>query len=53
MEEGLPKVPKLDLAQYKYVLTREATTPNPNNAATQSVKEKLLAGIVLDSKLLF
>lgn len=49
MEEGLAKVPKLDLAQFKYVLTKEATTPNPNKAATESVKEKLHAGIVLDN----
>jgi 26S proteasome regulatory subunit N7 len=49
MEEGLAKVPKLDLAQYKYVLIQEATNPNPNKAATQSVKEKLLAGIVADN----
>ena len=49
MEEGLAKVPKLDLAQHKYVLTKEATSPNPNKAATQSVKEKLMAGIILDS----
>ncbi len=51
MEEGLAKVPKLDLAQYKYALTQEVTHPNPNKAATQSVKDKLLAGIVADSKL--
>lgn len=49
MEEGLAKVPKLDLAQHKYVLTKEATSPNPNKAATQSVKEKLMAGIILDN----
>lgn len=49
MEEGLAKVPKLDLAQYKYVLTQEITHPNPNKAATQSVKEKLLAGIIADN----
>jgi len=36
MEEGLAKVPKLDLAQYKYALTQEVTHPNPNKAATQS-----------------
>lgn len=49
MEEGLAKVPKLDLAQYKYALTQEVTHPNPNKAATQSVKDKLLAGIVADN----
>lgn len=49
MEEGLAKVPKLDLAQYKYVLTQEITHPNPNKAATQSVKEKLQAGIIADN----
>jgi len=32
-------------------LTQEVTHPNPNKAATQSVKDKLLAGIVADSKL--
>lgn len=49
MEEGLAKVPKLELAQYKYVLSKEATSPNPNKAATESVKEKLMAGIIVDN----
>lgn len=50
MEEGLAKVPKMELAQYKYVLSREATSPNPNKANTESVKSKLMAGIIVDSK---
>ncbi len=50
MEEGLAKVPRLDLAQYKYVLIQETIHPNPNKAATESLKEKLMSGIVADSK---
>lgn len=50
MEEGLAKVPKLDLAQHKFVLTKETTSPTPNASVIQSTKEKILAGISLDSK---
>lgn len=52
MEEGLAKVPKLDLAQHKFVLTKESTSPSPNASVIKSIKEKLLAGISLDSKLI-
>ena len=56
MEEGLPKVPKLELAQLKFVLSKEApVVGTPGKAPTQAKtasqnKDKLLAGIILDSK---
>ena len=49
MEEGLAKVPKLELAQYKYVLSREATSANPSKSGNESVREKLMAGIIVDN----
>lgn len=51
MEEGLPKVPKLELAQLKFVLNKETTSAKPNQILAASIKEKLLEGIVLDSNL--
>lgn len=48
MEEGLPKVPKLELAQFKFVLSKEtALTKNSNS---EKIKENLLSEIVKDSK---
>lgn len=44
MEEGLPKVPKLELAQLKYLLLND-----PANLSTN--KAKLMNGIIEDSKL--
>jgi len=49
MEEGLPKVPKLELAQFKFVLSKEAQAAKPNKSVLTSVKEKLLEGIVKDN----
>jgi len=49
MEEGLPKVPKLELAQLKFVLNKETTSAKPNQILAASIKEKLLEGIVLDN----
>jgi hypothetical protein len=42
MEEGLPKIPKLELAQFKFLLLNKC-----NNA--EATKQKLLDGIVEDS----
>jgi hypothetical protein len=53
MEEGLPKVPKLELAQLKFYISKEMVSAKPNKATIASAKEKLLAGIVLDSKNIF
>ena len=53
MEEGLPKVPKLELAQLKFYLSKEMASSKPNKTTIASAKEKLLAGIVLDSRLFF
>jgi len=49
MEEGLPKVPKLELAQLKFYLSKEMASSKPNKTTIASAKEKLLAGIVLDN----
>lgn len=54
MEEGLPKIPKLELAQIKFTLLQE-TTASKNNTKTSlannitQMREKLLAEIVKDS----
>ncbi len=42
MEEGLPKVPKLELTQLKFLLQK-----NPKNAS--EIKQKLMNGITADS----
>jgi hypothetical protein len=42
MEEGLPKVPKLELTQLKFMLQK-----NPKNA--NDIKQKLMNGIIADS----
>lgn len=47
MEEGLPKIPKLELAQQKFAFKQETALANANKAA--SIKEKLLAEIVQDN----
>lgn len=49
MEEGLPKVPKLELAQLKFYISKEMISSKPNKTTIASAKEKLLAGIVLDN----
>lgn len=54
MEEGLPKVPKLELAQLKFNLSKEAPAVGgtPSKVPSQAknlTKDKLLAGIILDS----
>ena len=48
MEEGLPKVPKLELAQIKFVLSKE--TPAAKNKNSEKMKENLLSEIIKDSK---
>lgn len=52
MEEGLPKVPKLELAQLKFVLMQEQNTKTalikPTNRA--SLKETILKEIEADSQ---
>ena len=53
MEEGLPKVPKLELAQLKFYISKEMISSKPNKTTIASAKEKLLAGIVLDSKITY
>ena len=53
MDEGLPKVPKLELAQLKFVLTNELKSKSSVSNANNLLKDKLLAGIVLDSKTTF
>ena len=45
MEEGLPKVPKLELAQLKFLLSKDAKTTK--NA--EKIRENLLAEIIKDS----
>jgi hypothetical protein len=50
MEEGLPKVPKLELAQFKFVLSKEATLSKTNNKNSEKIKEDLLSEIIKDSK---
>ena len=52
MEEGLAKVPKLELAQFKFVISKEISSTSPNRILIEQVKEKLLAGIKLDSEYL-
>lgn len=48
MEEGLPKIPKLDLAQHKFLLMQDLSGKNPQpNRAT--IKETLLKEIVAES----
>ena len=53
MEEGLPKVPKLELAQMKFVLTKESNqaTKSLNRSASSlaAIKENLLSEIIKDS----
>lgn len=57
MEEGLPKVPKLELAQMKFVLTKESNqaTKSLNRSASSlaAIKENLLSEIIKDSMLIF
>jgi 26S proteasome regulatory subunit N7 len=48
MEEGLPKVPKLELAQFKFLLTREIGAKSPK-AETLKIKENLLNEIIKDN----
>jgi hypothetical protein len=53
MEEGLPKIPKLELAQMKFVLTKESNpaTKSLNRSASSltSIKDNLLSEIIKDS----
>jgi len=53
MEEGLPKVPKLELAQMKFVLTKESNqaTKSLNRSASSlaAIKENLLSEIIKDN----
>lgn len=42
MEEGLPKNPKLELAQLKFLIKRD-----PKNEA--AIREKIINGIIEDS----
>lgn len=53
MEEGLPKVPKLELAQFKFALTQELSNKTKQSSKTssvnQSIRDNLLAEIVKDS----
>ena len=49
MEEGLPKNPKLELAQYKFAISQELSAPKPNQAIISSMKQKLHDGIVAES----
>jgi 26S proteasome regulatory subunit N7 len=47
MDEGLPKVPKLELAQLKFVYSKEIINKQSTNVA--SLKTKLMEGIVADN----
>ena len=57
MEEGLPKVPKLELAQFKFVLSKEKSNTTTyaqtvvvgTSSTLNTMKETLLAEIVKDS----
>lgn len=49
MEEGLPKVPKLELAQLKFVLMQEQNTKTVL-AKPSNIKETILKEIMADSK---
>ena len=48
--EGLPKIPNLELAQLKFVYSKET---NKNAASAVAIKEKILGLIVKDSNSLF
>jgi len=50
MEEGLPKVPKLELAQFKFILSKESTLSKTNSKNSEKIKENLLSEIIKDSK---
>ena len=54
MEEGLPKVPKLELAQFKFVLSQEldpkTKSKKPASELT-NIQKNLLEEIIKDSKL--
>jgi hypothetical protein len=49
MYEGIPKVPKLELAQYKFFLSKESALTKSNKTLSAETKQKLSEGIVLDS----
>ena len=52
MEEGLPKVPKLELAQLKFVLGQELNPKTKSNKPANELKvirDNLLDGIIKDS----
>lgn len=52
MEEGLPKNPNLDLAQYKFFLEQELNEKTKSNKKIDNLKStqsKLLAGIIKDN----
>lgn len=51
MDEGLAKVPKLELAQLKFVLAKEIA--NKQSTEANTLKAQLLAGIVLDNMVPF
>jgi hypothetical protein len=50
MDEGIPKVPKLELAQFKFFLSKESASTKSNKTLSIEIKQKLSEGIVLDSK---
>lgn len=49
MEEGLPKVPKLELAQFKFILSKESTLSKTNSKNSEKIKENLLNEIIKDN----
>ncbi len=57
MEEGLPKIPKLELAQMKFVLSKESNPAtkslNRSSSSLTGIKDNLLSEIIKDSMFIF